>query len=182
MMRARIWLGDISDIGRTRPSNGCPSRAVSQLGAIKPGSGEAGSDGRTRPSRCRRTARRARKGWSVSVCEMPDAGRCTAIGRRQSELLAGLAVRHCRAKPTLPTDLDPAIQFVQVDVPGKHQQPRRYQFLASPGGAREPPTGNRPGALDADIVASLSHLAKVINQRLQFRPFGGEEGFAVELG
>jgi hypothetical protein len=28
----------------------------------------------------------------------------------------------------------------------------------------------------------LSHLAEVINQGLQFGPFGGEEGFAVEGG
>jgi hypothetical protein len=48
-----------------------------------------------------------------------------AIGPRQSELLAGLAVRHCGAAATFPTDLDPAISFVKINRPGQHQKGRR---------------------------------------------------------
>jgi hypothetical protein len=33
-----------------------------------------------------------------------------------------------------------------------------------------------------DVVAALGHLANVINQRLQFRPFGGQQCFAVQFG
>jgi hypothetical protein len=59
-------------------------------------------------------------------------------------------------------------------MPGEHKQPGRYEVFTSSGGAREPATGKDPGALDADIVASLSHLTEMINQRLQFRAFRGE--------
>jgi hypothetical protein len=47
---------------------------------------------------------------------------------------------------------------------------RGDEFFASPGGTGEPATGDDPGALDANIVAALCHLAEVINQRLQFGP------------
>jgi hypothetical protein len=59
---------------------------------------------------------------------------------------------------------------------------RGDEFFASPGGTGEPATGDDPGALDANIVAALCHLAEVINQRLQFGPSSGQQGFAVEGG
>jgi hypothetical protein len=54
------------------------------------------------------------------------------------------------------------------------------QVFASPGGVGEPPTRDDSGALGADVVASLRHLAEMINQRLQFGPFRGQQGFAVQ--
>jgi hypothetical protein len=65
-------------------------------------------------------------------------------------------------------------------VPGEHQQPCRDEVLASPGGAGEPGTGDPAGALDANIVTALSHLAEVITQRLQFGPFRGQQRFAMQ--
>ena len=64
----------------------------------------------------------------------------------------------------------------------EHQQSRCDEFLASLTDTGEPSTGDDSGALDANIVAALSHLAEVINQGLEFGPLGGEQGFAVELG
>jgi hypothetical protein len=58
-------------------------------------------------------------------------------------------------------------------VPGEHQQAGCYQFLTSPRGAREPGTGDGSGAFSADVVAALRHLGEVVDQRLQFGPFGG---------
>jgi hypothetical protein len=48
-------------------------------------------------------------------------------------------------------------------MPGKHQQTGRDEVLTSPHRAREPGTGDHSGALDADIVAALRHLAEMIN-------------------
>jgi hypothetical protein len=53
---------------------------------------------------------------------------------------------------------------------GEHRQPSPYQFLTSPYGAREPGTGDDPGAFGADVVAALRYLAEVINEGLQFGP------------
>jgi hypothetical protein len=63
-----------------------------------------------------------RNGMMAGFVGLAEADRLGAIGGARPEgalrsvgaranLLAGLAVRHCRAKATLPTDLDPAIQF-----------------------------------------------------------------------
>jgi hypothetical protein len=67
-------------------------------------------------------------------------------------------------------------------MPSQHQEASGDQLLASPPYTGEPPAGDNPGALYADVVAAQGHLAEVINQRLQFGPPGGEEGFAVEFG
>jgi hypothetical protein len=97
-------------------------------------------------------------------------------------LFAGRAVRHCRAAATFPTDPYPPVEFVKVNGAGDHEQARGYEFLASPASTGEPATGDHSSALGADVVTALCHLAEVINQRLQFRPFGGEQGLAVEFG
>jgi hypothetical protein len=99
---------------------------------------------------------------------------------RTVELLASLAVRHRGATLPLPADPYPPVKLVQVDVSGEQEQPRGDEFLASPRRTSKPATGDGPGALGADVVATLSHLGQVINQRLQFGPFRGEECFAVE--
>jgi hypothetical protein len=39
-----------------------------------------------------------------------------------------------------------------------------------------------PSAFCSDFVSALRHLAEMINQRLQLRPFRGAQGFAVEFG
>jgi hypothetical protein len=52
--------------------------------------------------------------------------------------------------------------------------------VSLPGYSGEPPAGDSSGAFGTDVVATLSHLPEVINQGLQFGPFGCEEGFAVE--
>jgi hypothetical protein len=65
---------------------------------------------------------------------------------------------------------------------GEHQQARGDEFLASPGGTGEPGARDGSGALGADVVAALGHLAEVIDQGLQFGPFGSEQGSAVEGG
>ncbi|MCE3276897.1 MAG: hypothetical protein K0R13_2752, partial [Propionibacteriaceae bacterium] len=57
---------------------------------------------------------------------------------------------------------------------------RCYEFLASPGGIGEPPPRDSSGALYANVVAALRDLAEMIDQGLQFGPFRGEQGFAVE--
>jgi hypothetical protein len=46
----------------------------------------------------------------------------------------------------------------------------------------KPATGDGPGAFCSDVVAALSHLTQVINQRLQSEPCGGEQGFTMQLG
>jgi hypothetical protein len=48
-------------------------------------------------------------------------------------------------------------------MPGKHQQTGRDEVLTSPHRAREPGTGDHPGALHADIVTALCDLAEMIN-------------------
>jgi hypothetical protein len=58
-------------------------------------------------------------------------------------------------------------------MPCEHQQAGRYEFLAAPGGAREPGTGKDAGALGSDVVAALRYLAEMINQGLQFGASGG---------
>lgn len=55
--------------------------------------------------------------------------------------------------------------------PGQHQQARRDEFLASLFYGGKPATGDDPGALNADVIAALRHLADVIDQWLEFRPF-----------
>jgi hypothetical protein len=108
----------------------------------------------------------------------PD-GPCRPAGMG---LLAALRVRHVYSPLTLPTDPDPTVEFVQVDVSGEHQQACCYEVFASPCGAGEPATGDHSGAFGADVVAALRHPAEVIDQRFEFGPSGGEEGFAVEFG
>jgi hypothetical protein len=44
------------------------------------------------------------------------------------------------------------------------------EAFASPCGAGEPGPGDHPGAFCFDVVAALSHLTQMINQRLQFWP------------
>jgi hypothetical protein len=105
-----------------------------------------------------------------------------AVGPHQTELLAGQPVGHGRAAATLPTNRHPPVKFVKINAPGQHQRARCDEFLASPGGASEPGTGDRPGALRADVVAPLCHVAEVFNEGLGFGLFGGEQRFAVELG
>jgi hypothetical protein len=55
-------------------------------------------------------------------------------------------------------------------VSGEHQQARGDEVFASQCGIGEPAIGNDSGALGADIVAALRHVAEMINQRLQFGP------------
>jgi hypothetical protein len=50
---------------------------------------------------------------------------------------------------------------------------RRYEVLASLTYASKPLTGDGSGALYSDVVAALSYLTEVIDQGLQFWPFGG---------
>jgi hypothetical protein len=57
-------------------------------------------------------------------------------------------------------------------MPGQHQQPGCYEFLALPCGACEPATGDGAGALGSDVVAALCDLGEAINQQLQFGPVG----------
>jgi hypothetical protein len=68
---------------------------------------------------------------------------CTALGLRQAELLAGLAVWHCRAAPTVPTNPHPPIKFLKINRPGEHQKARRDEVLASLADPGEPGAGNR---------------------------------------
>jgi hypothetical protein len=93
---------------------------------------------------------------------------------RTMQLLASLAVRHRGAPLTFPTDPDPPVEFVKVNRPGEHQQPGRYEFLTSPHAASEPGPGDDSGAFCSDVVATLSHLTQMINERLQFGPSRGE--------
>jgi hypothetical protein len=65
---------------------------------------------------------------------------------------------------------------------GEHQESGCNQVLASPSSACEPATSDGPGAFGADIVASLSQLPQMIDEPLQFGPFGCEQGFALEGG
>jgi hypothetical protein len=65
---------------------------------------------------------------------------------------------------------------------GQHQQSRRNEFLASLTDTGEPCARERTGAFDADVIAILSHLAKVINKRSQFGSSRSEQCFADEFG
>ena len=123
-----------------------------------------------------RLGRKRSAGWLLCKARQPAEGcRPTAavIARRS---VSWFAVWHCRAAPTLPTDLDPAIQFVQINMAGQHQQARRNEFLASPCGACEPATRDRPGAFRTKVVAALSDLSEVINQGLEFGSFQRRAG------
>jgi hypothetical protein len=93
--------------------------------------------------------------------------------RPPERIVAGGPVRNICAAATLPTNPHPRVQFVKINRSGQHQQTRRYQILTSPGGAREPGTGDGSGAFDADVVAAMRYLAEMINQGLEFGPFGG---------
>jgi hypothetical protein len=85
-----------------------------------------------------------------------------------------------RPAPTLPTLPHPPVKFVKINMPGQHQQSGGDEFLASPDRPGEPSAGDGPGALGAKVVAALRQLAEVIDQRLEFGPFGGEQGFTME--
>jgi hypothetical protein len=95
-------------------------------------------------------------------------------------VLAGRAVRNICPAATLPTDPHPLVEFVKINVTGKHQQPGCHQLLTSPGRIGEPATGDHSCALDAEVITALRHLPQMINQRLQFGPSGGEWGYAVK--
>jgi hypothetical protein len=129
-----------------------------------------------------------RPGPSVVSCRRAGSGQwrrktwmATAVGPHQMQL-AGYPVRDICAAATLPTRPHPAVEFVKINRPGQHQQSGRDEVFASPGATREPTTGKDAGAFDADVVAALSHLTQVIDQRLQFGPLGGLQRFAVKLG
>jgi hypothetical protein len=79
------------------------------------------------------------------------------------EFLAGRPVGNVCSAATFPTDPHPAVEFVKINMPGKHQQTGRDEVLTSPHRAREPGTGDHPGALHADIVTALCDLAEMIN-------------------
>jgi hypothetical protein len=51
---------------------------------------------------------------------------------------------------------------------GEQPQSGRDEFLSSADGVGESPTGDCSGALDADVVAALRHLAEMINQGPEF--------------
>jgi hypothetical protein len=57
----------------------------SHLGAIKPGIGEAGCDGRLGLVGAAEPSGRRAEGLSVSLCEMPDPGRLTVCVTRPLE-------------------------------------------------------------------------------------------------
>jgi hypothetical protein len=97
-------------------------------------------------------------------------------------LLAGRAVRDICPAATLPTDPHPLVKFVKINVTGEHQQARGDEFLTSAGRIGEPGPSDHAGAFGADVITALRHLAEMINQRLQFRPSRGQQGFAVECG
>ena len=97
-------------------------------------------------------------------------------------LLAGRAVRDICPAATLPTDPHPLVKFVKINGTGQHQQARGDEFLTSAGRIGEPGPSDHAGAFGADVITALRHLAEMINQRLQFRPSRGQQGFAVELG
>jgi hypothetical protein len=83
--------------------------------------------------------------------------------------------------PTLPSDSDPPIELVKINMARQHEKTGRDEFLATSSSASKPATGDDAGAVDADIVATLSHLAEAINQGLEFGPFRGEQHFAMEF-
>jgi hypothetical protein len=45
----------------------------------------------------------------------------------------------------------------------EHEKSSRNQVLPSPGRTGEPGTGNDASALGSDVVATLGHLAEMIN-------------------
>jgi hypothetical protein len=80
----------------------------------------------------------------------------------------------------LPADPYPLVEFVKVNVSGEYQQAGCDQVFASPRRSGEPATGDSSGALDADIVTTLSDLAEVIDQGLKYWAFGGQQCLAME--
>ena len=91
------------------------------------------------------------------------AGACTYKRRASTQAKTAGAVRRRRAPAPLPSDADPLVQLVKINESAEHQQPGGDQFVALPGSAGEPPAGDHPGALCADIVAVLSDLAEMID-------------------
>src|SRR5215217_9732608 len=85
----------------------------------------------------------------------------------------------CRPAPTLPTHPNPAVKFVKIDIAGEHQQSGGDEFVTLPDRASEPPASNDAGAFGPDVIAALSDLAKVVDERLKFGTLRGEECFAV---
>jgi hypothetical protein len=77
-------------------------------------------------------------------------------------LILAVRVLHCRPTPSLPTQPDPLVQFVQIGGPGEHQEPGRDQLVPQPLLAGEPPARRNPGAFGADVIAALRDLTKMI--------------------
>ena len=97
------------------------------------------------------------------------------------DVAAGFGRRHNEGFPLHRVPAASAAQLPPRSTgPASMSSPAAIEFLASPSRAREPGTGDYSGDLKADVVAALGDLAEVINQRLKFGPFGGEQGFAME--
>ena len=79
----------------------------------------------------------------------------------------------CRPAATLPTDPYPRVEFVKINIAGEHQQPGGNEFLAVPDSCGEPGSGDCPGTFDADVIAALGYLAKVIDLAAAAGPLRG---------
>src|SRR5829696_6256446 len=66
---------------------------------------------------------------------------------------------------------------VKIDIAGEHQQSGGDEFVTLPDRASEPPASNDAGAFGPDVIAALSDLAKVVDERLKFGTLRGEECF-----
>jgi hypothetical protein len=71
----------------------------------------------------------------------------------------GIATLIGHLNPNCPTAADTG--FPRMRVLGRQLRPLR---APAPGAAREPGTGDRSGDLYPDVLASLRHLAEIIDQ------------------
>ena len=88
--------------------------------------------------------------------------------RARPFVLAGRTVRNICPAATLPTNPHPLVEFVKINMAREQQQPCCDEFLTSPHAASEPRASDDSGAFGAEVIPALSHLAEMIDQRLQF--------------
>jgi hypothetical protein len=84
-------------------------------------------------------------------------------GAGSAFVLAGRPVGNICPAATLPTNPHSLVKLVKINRACEQQEARGDEVLASPCGIGEPATGDDSGALDADVVAALSHVAEMIN-------------------
>jgi len=65
-----------------------------------------------------------------------------------------------------PNQPAPTIEFVKINRAGEHQESSRDQLVALLRDACEPRACDDSGGFGADVIAALSYLVRVVDERL----------------